>query len=58
MAQAQLGHGKKRGWRSIALDPTLAKDPRGAYRLHHVPEDLIDQFMDGLRKAGLEDPAA
>jgi tetratricopeptide (TPR) repeat protein len=44
--------------RAIALDPTFAKDPRGAFRLHHFPEDLIDRFMDGLRKAGLEDPGA
>ncbi len=57
MSQAQLGHGAEARQaleRAIALDPTFAKDPRAAYRLHHVPERLIDQFMDGLRKAGLE----
>ena len=61
MCQAQLGN---RGaaaealQEALALDPTFAKDPRGAFRLHRTPEDLIDQFMDGLRKAGLEIPAA
>jgi hypothetical protein len=43
---------------AVALDPTFATDPRGAYRLHHVPESLIDQFMAGLRKAGLKIPVA
>jgi hypothetical protein len=23
-------------------------------RLHHFPEDLIDQLIDGLRKTGLD----
>ena len=57
MCQAQLGHGQEARQaldRAIALDPTFAQDPRRAYRLHHVPERLIDQFMDGLLKAGLE----
>jgi tetratricopeptide (TPR) repeat protein len=61
MSQAQLGNQKDAREalnRAIALDPTFAKDPRGAFRLHHVPESLIDQFMDGLRKAGLKDPGA
>jgi TolB-like protein/Tfp pilus assembly protein PilF len=61
MCQAQLGNQEEARQaldRAIALDPTFAKDPRSAYRLHHVPESLIDQFMDGLRKAGLDDPAA
>jgi hypothetical protein len=44
--------------KAMALDPTFAKDPRSAFRLHRTPEDLIDQFMDGLRKAGLGDSAA
>ncbi len=61
MCQAELGNQKaaRRALdRAIALDPTLATDPRGAYRLHHVPESLIDKFIDGLRKAGLEVPGA
>ena len=60
MSQAQLGNLKEARQaldQAIALDPTFAKDPGGAFRLHHFPEDLIDQFMDGLRKAGLEHPA-
>jgi TolB-like protein/Tfp pilus assembly protein PilF len=60
MCQAQLGHEEEARQaldRAITLDPTFAKDPRGAYRLHQVPESLIDQFMDGLRRAGLEDPS-
>jgi hypothetical protein len=61
MCQAQLGNREKARQElkeALALDPTFAKDPRGAFRLHRVPEHLIDRFMDGLRKAGLEDPAA
>jgi tetratricopeptide (TPR) repeat protein len=61
MCQAELGNreaARRALDEALALDPTFAKDPRGAYRLHQVPESLIDQFMDGLRKAGLEDPAA
>ena len=61
MSQAQLGNLKEAREaldQAIALDPTLARDLRGAFRLHHFPENLIDRFMDGLRKAGLEDPAA
>jgi TolB-like protein len=61
MCQAELGNPKAARQaldRAIALDPTLATDPRGAYRLHHVPESLIDKFIDGLRKAGLEVPGA
>jgi tetratricopeptide (TPR) repeat protein len=61
MCQAQLGNpeaAREALDRAIALDPTFAKDPRGAFRLHRVPEDLIDQFMAGLRKAGLEIPEA
>ena len=58
MCEAQLGHKQEARQaldRALALDPTLAQDPRGAFRLHHFPETLIDQFIDGLRKAGLED---
>jgi hypothetical protein len=60
MCQAELGNHQAASRaleEALALDPTFAKDPRGAYRLHHIPESLIDQFMDGLHKAGLEDPA-
>jgi hypothetical protein len=61
MCQAELGNQEAAGRalkEALALDPTFARDPRGAYRLHRVPESLIDQFMAGLRKAGLDDPAA
>jgi TolB-like protein len=60
MAQAQLGNqaeARAALQEAVALDATFATDPRGAYRLHHVPESLIDQFMAGLEKAGLKDPA-
>jgi hypothetical protein len=60
MCQAELGNREAASGareEALALDPTFAKDPHGAYRLHRVPESLIDQFMDGLHKAGLEDPA-
>lgn len=60
MCQAQLGNqeaARRALEGALALDPTFAEDPRGAFRLHRVPEDLIDQFIAGLRKAGLEDPA-
>jgi tetratricopeptide (TPR) repeat protein len=56
MAEAQLGNqaeARAALQQAVALDPTFATDPRGAYRLHHVPEHLIERFIDGLRKAGL-----
>jgi TolB-like protein/Tfp pilus assembly protein PilF len=59
MCQAQLGNQKEAREalkEALALDPTFAQDPRGAFRLHRVPEDMIDRFMTGLAKAGLEDP--
>jgi tetratricopeptide (TPR) repeat protein len=59
MCQAQLDNheeARKALNQAFALDPTFARDPRGAFRLHRVPEDLIDQFMIGLRKAGLVEP--
>jgi len=59
MCQAELGNDKEAHQaleRAIAVDPTFARDPRAAYRLHHVPESLIDQFVVGLRKAGLGEP--
>lgn len=61
MCEAQLGHQAEAHaalQEAIALDPTFAQDPRGAFRLHRAPEDLIDQFIDGLRRAGLDVPAA
>ena len=61
MFQAQLGHraaARAALKEALLRNPTLAKDPRGAFRLHRTPEDLIDQFMDGLQKAGLESAAA
>lgn len=44
--------------RALTLDPTCAKDPRGAFRLHRTPENPIAQFTQELRKAGLDDPTA
>jgi tetratricopeptide (TPR) repeat protein len=61
MCQAQLGNheaARRALDDALAIDPTFAEDPRGAFRLHRVPEELIDQFMAGLAKAGLEDPSA
>jgi hypothetical protein len=40
----------------VARDPSFAKDPRGAFRLHRVPESVIEKFMAGVRKAGLGEP--
>jgi tetratricopeptide (TPR) repeat protein len=59
MCQVELGHEKEARQaleEAFARDPTFAKDPRGAFRLHHVPESLIEQFMVSLRKARLEAP--
>ncbi|HSA80984.1 MAG TPA: hypothetical protein VLE23_09180 [Geminicoccaceae bacterium] len=56
MCQADLGDqeaARQALEEAVARDPTFAEDPRGAFRLHRTPEDLIDRFMDGLRKAGL-----
>jgi tetratricopeptide (TPR) repeat protein len=61
MSEAQLGNLKEAHQaldQAIALDPTFANDPRGAFRLHHVPESLIDRFIDGLHKAGLGESGA
>jgi hypothetical protein len=61
MSQAQLGNqaAARAAFDEIStIDPTFAEDPRATFRLHHVPEDVIEEFMDGLRKAGLDDPAA
>jgi len=49
---------RRRGDEALAADPTVAKNPRGAFRLHYIPEDLFDRFMDGLRKAGLDESGA
>src|SRR5690606_28798522 len=61
MCQAELGNheaARRALAEALALDPTFAKDPRSAYRLHNVPESLIDQFLEGLYKAGLGRPGA
>ena len=58
MCQAELGNpepARRALEEALALDPTFAANPRDAYRLHQVPESLIDHFMTGLRKAGLDD---
>ena len=61
MCQAELGNeaaARQALADAVARDPTFAEDPRGAFRLHRAPEDLIDRLMAGLRKAGLDDPGA
>jgi TolB-like protein len=40
--------------RANAINPLFLEDPWTAMRRHNTPEDLIDELMDGLRKAGLE----
>jgi hypothetical protein len=37
----------------VAREPCFAKDPRGAYRRHRVPEIPIKKFMEGMRKPDL-----
>jgi tetratricopeptide (TPR) repeat protein len=39
--------------RAKALNPNFLRDPWGGMRIHHFPEDLIEELIDGLRKAGL-----
>jgi TolB-like protein/Tfp pilus assembly protein PilF len=34
--------------------PRLAEDPVAAYRMFHVAPGILERFLDGLRKAGLE----
>ncbi len=38
--------------RAMALNPIFLEDPRAAMRRHNTPQDLIDQVIDGLIKAG------
>jgi TolB-like protein len=55
--QAQLGNRAEARHalnRARALNPGVLKNPTAALRVHNVPEDLIDQLIDGLCKAGLE----
>jgi TolB-like protein len=44
--------------RAMAINPLFLQDPRTAMRRHNTPEDLIDQVIDGLIKAGLNTSAA
>lgn len=44
--------------RAKDLNPGFLRDPRSAMKVHNLPEDLIDQLIDGLHKAGLEVHAA
>ncbi len=44
--------------RARAINPIFLQDPRAAMRRHNTPEDLIDQVIDGLNKAGLRLPVA
>jgi tetratricopeptide (TPR) repeat protein len=51
----QLGHqdeAQRALDRARALNPTFLKDPRVGWRRSNIPEDLIDQLLDGLTKAG------
>jgi hypothetical protein len=38
----------------MALNPTFLRDPRAALSRSNVPEDLINQLIDGLAKVGLD----
>jgi TolB-like protein len=40
--------------RAEALSPVVLRNPRAALEMHNLPEDLIDQLIEGLTKAGLE----
>ena len=42
--------------RARALNPLFLADPRAAMRRHNTPEDLIDQLIEGLIKAGWAAP--
>ncbi len=42
--------------RVLAIHPEFANDPRDSYVKRRMPDDLVDDLMDGLRKAGLEVP--
>lgn len=59
--QGQLGNqdeARRALDRAKDLNPGFFRDPRAAMGVHNLPEDLIDQLIDGLRKAGLEVHAA
>jgi hypothetical protein len=38
---------------AVVREPCFAKDPRGAYRRHRVPEIPIKKFMEGMRRPEL-----
>jgi TolB-like protein len=42
--------------RTTTLSPGFLENPRAEFELHNVPPALIDQLMEGLRKAGLDMP--
>lgn len=55
--QGQLGNqdeARRALDRATNLNQDFFRDPRSAMRLHNLPEELIEQLLDGLRKAGLE----
>lgn len=59
--QGQLGNqdeARRALDRAKDLNQGFFRDPRSAMRLHNLPEELIEQVLDGLRKAGLEVHAA
>jgi adenylate cyclase len=59
MAYGQLGR-REEAQAALAalveLYPVIAESPRNDFRRWNFSEDLIDRFIDGLRKAGLEIP--
>jgi TolB-like protein len=44
--------------RAMAINPLFLADPGAAMRRHNTPEDLINQIIDGLIKAGWAAPAS
>jgi tetratricopeptide (TPR) repeat protein len=44
--------------RARAINPIFLRDPRTAMRRHNTPEDLIEQVVAGLIKAGLDGSSA
>ena len=42
----------------LTIHPRFADDPRSAFVKRRMPGELVESIMDGLRKAGLQVPAA
>jgi hypothetical protein len=57
--EGQLGNreGARRALQqTMALDPEILRNPRASFELHNIPPALTEQFIVGLRKAGLDVP--